>query len=66
MELNLSRSPGDVEQFRRLSRRAKAAVDANARKDEEYEDAPDEFIGESGGGGGGGGGRGGEERLGGG
>ncbi len=35
----------DVEQFRSLARKAKAAVDANATKDEEYDDAPDEFIG---------------------
>ena len=47
MGVNLSRSSGDIEQFRALARTAKARVDANAKKDEEYEDAPDEFIGAS-------------------
>ena len=46
MEKNLGRESMDIERFRALARRAKEAVDANARKDEEYDDAPDEFIGE--------------------
>ncbi len=46
MEKNLSRSPVDIDRFRALARRAKAAVDANAREDEQYDDAPEEFIGQ--------------------
>ena len=36
----------DIEQFRSLAARANEIVVANAKRDEDYEDAPEEFIGE--------------------
>ena len=43
----LGRSSVDVEAFSGLARRAKEIDAANRKKDEDYDDAPDEFIGES-------------------
>ena len=42
----LGRSSVDVEAFSGLARRAKEIDAANRKKDEDYDDAPDEFIGE--------------------
>ena len=42
----LGRSSVDVEAFSGLARRAKEMDAANRKKDEDYDDAPDEFIGE--------------------
>jgi ubiquitin conjugation factor E4 B len=45
MEKTLNRTPSDVEQFRALAVKANKVVLANQKMDEDYEDAPDEFIG---------------------
>ena len=42
----LGRSSVDVEAFSGLARRAREIDAANRKKDEDYDDAPDEFIGE--------------------
>ena len=45
IEKNLSRASSDVTKFQALSEKAHEIVLANLKKDEDYEDAPDEFIG---------------------
>ena len=45
IEKNLSRASSDVAKFQALSEKAHEIVLANLKKDEDYEDAPDEFIG---------------------
>ena len=44
MEKSLGRSVMDVERFQALTQKTLEISKANAKKDEEYEDAPDEFI----------------------
>ena len=44
MEKTLGRTPMDVEKFRSLAKRTHDIAMANLKKDEDYEDAPDEFI----------------------
>ena len=44
MEKSLGRSVIDVERFQALTQNTLEISKANAKKDEEYEDAPDEFI----------------------
>ena len=44
MEKVLGRSPMDVEKFQALTKRTYDVTLANMKKDEDYEDAPDEFI----------------------
>ena len=44
MEKTLGRTPMDVEKFRVLTKRTHDIAVANLKKDEDYEDAPDEFI----------------------
>ena len=46
MENVLNRSPMDIEKFLALGKRAQDIAIANLKKDEDYDDAPDEFIGE--------------------
>ena len=46
MTNSLSRSLVDVDQFRALAKKANDVVIANIKKDEDFDDAPDEFIGE--------------------
>lgn len=45
MSKSLNRSSSDLEQFRALARKAHEVVLANMKRDEDYDDAPDEFIG---------------------
>ncbi len=45
MSNTLSRSQLDIKKFRALARKANDFVLANIKKDEDYDDAPDEFIG---------------------
>lgn len=44
MEKTLGRMPIDIERFRSLAKRTNDVSLANMKKDEDYEDAPDEFI----------------------
>merc|ERR1719270_2995568 len=44
MENTLGRSPFDSERFKAIAKKTLEISLANAKKDEEYEDAPDEFI----------------------
>ena len=44
MENTLGRSPFDSERFKAIAKRTNDIVAANLKKDEDYEDAPDEFI----------------------
>ncbi|TRY79837.1 hypothetical protein TCAL_10916 [Tigriopus californicus] len=44
MRKSLNRSNSDLEQFRALARKAHEVVLANMKRDEDYDDAPDEFI----------------------
>ena len=46
MEKSLHRNSLHVEQFKALAKKANDVVVANMKRDEDYEDAPDEFIGE--------------------
>lgn len=46
MGRNLGRSVADMEQFRALAKKAHDIVITNQKRDEDYEDAPEEFIGE--------------------
>jgi hypothetical protein len=45
MEKFLCSSPADIAKFMALGRRAQEVVVVNLKKDEDYDDAPDEFIG---------------------
>jgi ubiquitin conjugation factor E4 B len=45
IQKNLSRAEVDVAKFQALAAKAKEIVILNLKKDEDYEDAPDEFIG---------------------
>ena len=45
MEKSLMRLPMDIEKFMALAEKAQTVVVANMKKDEDYDDAPDEFIG---------------------
>lgn len=45
IQKNLSRSSIDVANFKALAEKAHEITLANLKKDEDYEDAPDEFIG---------------------
>lgn len=47
MSNNLCKSSQDVAQFERLAKKAHEIVLANLKKDEDYEDAPEEFIGKT-------------------
>ena len=44
MRTALSRSDSDIEQFQALAAKANAIVIANVKRDEDFDDAPDEFI----------------------
>ena len=46
MQSNLNRTPADISAWQLLSKRAQDVVLANRRNDEDFEDAPDEFMGE--------------------
>ena len=45
VQKNLSRSQEDIGKFQKLAEKAQEITLANLKKDEDYEDAPDEFIG---------------------
>ena len=45
METVLNRNLHDIELFKALAKKANNIVIANVKKDEDYEDAPEEFIG---------------------
>ena len=45
IQKNLSMSPSDVEKFKALGVKAQQITIDNMKKDEEYEDAPDDFLG---------------------
>ena len=45
VQKNLSRSQEDIAKFQKLAEKAQEITLANLKKDEDYEDAPDEFIG---------------------
>ena len=45
MEKFLCSSAGDIEKFMALGHRAQDVAAINLKKDEDYDDAPDEFIG---------------------
>ena len=47
IEKNLSILPNDVAKFKALAEKAHAITIDNLKKDEDYEDAPDEFIGKT-------------------
>ncbi len=47
MEKFLCSSPTDIEKFMTLGQRAQDVSIANLKKDEDYDDAPDEFIGKN-------------------
>ncbi len=46
MENTLGCSPMDITKFSALGQRAQDVALVNLKKDEDYDDAPDEFIGE--------------------
>jgi hypothetical protein len=46
MSSALGRSSIDIEKFKALALHAKEITKENKKKDEDYDDAPDEFIGE--------------------
>ena len=45
IQKNLSKTPNDVAKFQALAEKAQQITIDNLKKDEDYEDAPDEFIG---------------------
>ena len=47
MEKFLCSSPTDIEKFMTLGQQAQDVSIANLKKDEDYDDAPDEFIGKN-------------------
>ena len=47
VQKNLSRSQEDIAKFLKLAEKAQEITLANLKKDEDYEDAPDEFIGKN-------------------
>ena len=45
IQKNLLLTPNDIAKFQKLAEKAQQITIENLKKDEEYEDAPDEFIG---------------------
>ena len=45
LQKNLSRSPADVTKFEALAEKAQVVVLENLKQDEEYNDAPEEYLG---------------------
>ena len=45
IQKNLSMSPSDVEKFKALAEKAQQITIDNLKKDEDFEDAPDDFLG---------------------
>ena len=45
IQKNLLLTPNDIEKFKALAEKAHQITIDNLKKDEDYEDAPDEFIG---------------------
>ena len=45
IQKNLLLTPNDIAKFQKLAEKAQQITIDNLKKDEDYEDAPDEFIG---------------------